>query len=152
MLTVKVCPLMLATPRVAVAVSNDCLNPPTDTVMDECAGQYVLGVNCILLSAGHENVPAGAVVIFGDENSMVRSARPRSATGRMNVTVTGIPTPTAGPPLGVIVATGRPARVDASRAARCVTSASARSNISIIRMSTVCIVISTSAARSCPAA
>src|SRR6478735_11537785 len=72
MLTVKVCPLILATPRVAVAVSNDCLTPPTDTMMDECAGQYVLGVNCILLSASHANVPAGAFVIFGDENSMVR--------------------------------------------------------------------------------
>ena len=38
----------------------------------------------------------------------------------------------------------------AVRAARCVTSASARSNISITRTRTGCIVISMNAARSCP--
>ena len=58
------------------------------------------------LSASQANVPAGAFVMVGDENSTVRSARSRSATGWLKVTVTGIPTPTGAPLPGVMVATG----------------------------------------------
>jgi hypothetical protein len=102
MLTVNVCASMSATPTTAAAVPKVVLKPSAVTEIVECAGQNPVGVHCTASLESQVNVPAG---VFGEEKAMARSAAARSATDLVNLTVTGIPTPTTSPGAGATLAT-----------------------------------------------
>ena len=105
MLTVKVCASMSATLTTEAPVSKLLFSPLTETVIGVCAGKYSAGVNSTTWSSSHVNDPGVAGAPTG-RTVIDDSAAERSATGSVNVTVTGCATPTVCPGWGDTPATG----------------------------------------------
>ena len=102
MLTVNVCASISATPTTDAPVSKVVFAPPAVTMMFECAGQNPFGFHCRTRSLSQVNEPAG---VAGEVIAIVRSAAARLVIDCVNVTVTGIPTPTFCPEAGWMLAT-----------------------------------------------
>src|SRR3979490_1668602 len=102
MLTVNVCASISATPTTAAPDSKVVFAPPAVTMMFECAGQNPFGFHCRTRSLSHVNEPAG---VAGEVIAMVRSAAARLVIDCVNVTVTGMATPTFWPEAGWMLAT-----------------------------------------------
>src|SRR6185312_5861742 len=95
---------MSATPTTAAPVANSVDKFCVDSRIWLCAGQNSLGIHCTALSFSQLKLPS---VFVGDVIRIDRCAAARSAMGRANRTVTGIPTPTTSPSAGCTLATAK---------------------------------------------